>query len=99
MPKKQKGPVGPGLDPFKIGISICRFICSILIIYSGVIMIQSSGDRVYTKYLHSLRKMQDPKGKPTDQAVAGMSFDELFKIMIKLIGGVQALAGLLLLVG
>ena len=66
MPKKQKAASGPGLDPFKIGISICRLICSLFVIYSGVIMIQSSGDRVYTKYLHSLRKMQDPKGKPTD---------------------------------
>ena len=43
--------------------------------------------------------MAEPKGKPSDQSPLGMSWDALFKLMIKVVGGMQALAGLLLLVG
>ena len=43
--------------------------------------------------------MQVPKGKPSDEAIAGMSYDAFFKLSIKVVGGMQALAGVLLLIG
>ena len=87
MGKKNKsGPTGPSLNPWKIGITICRIICSVLTIYSGYIILSESGERTYNKYLHSLRKMHAPKGKPSDASPFGMNFDEFFKLLIKAVG-------------
>ena len=82
MGKKNRGPSGPSLSPWKIGIVICRVLCSVVTVYSGYIIFADSGERTYNKYLHSARKMYVPKGKPSDKSPIGMSFDDFFKLLI-----------------
>ena len=84
---------------WKVGIFIMRIAIALFVLNLGYVNYSEAGERTYNKYLHALRKMYLPSSKPSDNAFAGLTFDEANKNLIKVIGIVQMMAGILILIG
>ena len=68
-------------------------------IYIGYILTSDAGERVYNMYMHSLRKMQLPKSKPGDASPLGLSWNDLNKLVIQVMGALSAVSGFLIMLG
>ena len=54
------------IDYLKLGILASRTCLAITLLIIGIETFNESGERVYNKYMHSLRKMALPQTKPND---------------------------------
>ena len=70
------------LNYFKVGILLTRIVMALIMIYWGVVTLDEAGERTYNKYLHALRKMYVPSGKPSDIFAAGITFDNANKALV-----------------
>ena len=71
-----------GINYWRLGVLFVRVFAALTLIYFGYWTWFESGDRVYNKYLHSIRKMFLDKSKPSSEAILGMTFEELNQILI-----------------
>ena len=73
------------IDYVKIGILLSRTCLAMALLIIGIITFGDAGDRVYNKYMHSLRKMYLPQTKPNDPSIiSGLSWNEFNKNIIYL---------------
>ena len=71
------------IDYVKIGILLSRTCLAITLLIIGIDTFGESGDRVYNKYMHRLRKMYLPQTKPNDPSIIqGQSWNDLNKNII-----------------
>ena len=98
MAKKVKAS-GPSLDYFKIAVLVARAIMCVVIMYMGMWICTDSGERLFNKFMHSLRKMAGNKSKPGDIAVAGKTWNEVNILVCNVMGVLALLSGLLILAG
>ena len=98
MAKKVKAS-GPSLDYFKIAVLIARAIMCVFIMYLGMWIWNDSGERLFNKFMHSLRKMAMPKSKPGDIAFAGKTWNDLNILICSFMGILALLSGLLIFAG
>ena len=76
MPKKDKEPK-KAINWFRIGVLAVRTFGAFILMYFGYWIWAESGDRIFNKYLHSLRKMALPTSKPSTEAALGMTFEDV----------------------
>ena len=77
----------------KLGRVFARLCIGMSLVIMGLLVINDSGERTYNKYLHSVRKMYMPNSKPSDQALAGKTYDEFNQLLIAVHGVLLIIAG------
>ena len=88
------------IDWFKYAILASRVCLCVCLIAYGIDTAFESGERNYNKYLHSLRKMQLEKSKPTEPSPSpGMTWNDLNLVIIQVLGGLLIGAGAMNLIG
>ena len=98
MGKKSKVQ-GPSIDWYSVGIVVSKYFMAFFMILLGLNMASESGERVYNMYMHSVRKMIMPSTKPGDASPIGMTWNELNKIFIIVMGFLSCVAGVLIFAG